>query len=178
MHWPYCPNNLFLEHGQLWTLEKTVLQSWNIFQDWLTGDPSLSLHIPFHSAASKNRWPPGVIAQLLCTFVPNFKCRDLPWATKQATEKSTASARLPQRFNLICWAVAINHLQCCEKGTSSSTKGSKSCRWDIIYCTVSCRSRRWPREWPSNWSPRALNRQFLQNVKTMTAVSPNDFKIK
>lgn len=66
------------------------------------------------------------------------------------------------------WVIS---LQCCEKGTSSSTKGSKSWRWDIIYWTVSCRSRRWPREWPSNWSPRALNRQFLQEIKTVTGMS-------
>lgn len=59
-------------------------------------------------------------------------------------------------------------LQCCVKGTSSSTKGSKSCRWDVMNCTVSWRSRRWPREWPSNWSPKALNRQFLYEEKMQT----------
>lgn len=159
------------------------LQGWdiNILQNQLTGDASLSLrniHSFCHSVCEKNRWPPGVIAQSLHRFVSNFKSRDSPGAIKW---QNSPLPRLDVSdmialFYFICWAVSISHLQCCVKGMSSSTKGSKSCRWDIIYWTVSCRSRRWPREWPSNWSPRALNRQFLQEAKTVTGMSLNDYR--
>ncbi len=61
-------------------------------------------------------------------------------------------------------------LQCFVNGTSSSTKGSKSCLCVIMYCTVSCLRCRWPRECPSSWSPRARNKQFLwENMRNRSS---------
>lgn len=69
-------------------------------------------------------------------------------------------------YFFVLWRIR-QFIPCLSKGTSSSTKGSKSSLFSIMNLTTSIRCFRWCSIVPINWSPKARKRQLLQEEELL-----------